>query len=66
MVMLSVSFITNVNERWMAITKARSVLLLFIMSTQRQSYVSEFKLKTIEGNEAVFLWIKQAWVMGTP
>ena len=65
MVMLSVSFITNVNERWMAITKARSVLLLFIMSTQRQSYVSEFKLKTIEGNAAVFLWIKQAWVMGT-
>ena len=48
----------------MAIMKARSVLLLFKMSTQRQSY-TEFKLKTIEGNAAVFLWIKQARAMGT-
>ena len=66
MVMLIVSFITNVNERWMAITKARSVLLLFKMSTQRQSYMLEFQLKTIEGNVAVFLWVKQARAMGTP
>ena len=50
----------------MAVTKARSVLLLFKMSTQRQSYTLEFKLKTIEGNVAVFLWIKQARAMGTP
>ena len=64
MVMLIVSFITNVNERWMAIMKAQSVLLLFKMSTQRQSY-TEFKLKIIEGNAAVFLWIKQARAMGT-
>ena len=47
MVMLIVSFITNANERWMAITKVQSVLLSIKMSTQRQSYTLEFKLKAI-------------------
>ena len=46
----------------MAVTKARSVLLLFKMSTQRQSYT----LEAIEDNADVFLWIKQARAMGTP
>ena len=38
----------------MAVTKARSVLLLFKMSTQRQLYT----LEAIEDNADVFLWIK--------
>ena len=46
----------------MAVTKARSVLLLFKMSTQRQSYT----LEAIEDNADVFLWIKQARAMVTP
>ena len=62
---IQVSFIKKVNERWMAITKARSVSL-FKMSTQRKLYTLEFKLKTIEDNAAVFLQIKQARAMDTP
>lgn len=43
--MLIVSFIMNLNERYVAIMKVLSVFISFKMSTQCQLYALEFKLK---------------------